>query len=502
MKTIGLIGGMSWESSAVYYQIVNQRVQAHLGGVHSAQTLLYSVDFGEIARLQHAGNWAQLAELLVDAAHRLERGGADFLVLCTNTMHKLADHLEQHSPLPLLHIADATAAAIRQRGQRKAGLLGTRFTMEQDFLRGRLAQHQLDVLIPDEQDRSIIHNVIYEELVKGIIREESRREYVRIIGQLTAAGAEGIILGCTEIGLLVTPSTPTPCCLTPLCCTPSRPPPWPWPMPTPTPGTGLPSRLLNAFYPRPLLTPTTMPQLFRFFSTGLLLLSLGLAACNQQPRNDSAAAAASPATYFQSQEEGVQDGGVKVIPISTPKGTFNVWTKRFGNNPTMKVLLLNGGPGATHEYFECMENFLPKEGIEFIYYDQLGCGNSDNPKDTSMWSLPRYVEEVEQVRKTLNLSKDNFYLLGHSWGGILAAEYAFKYQQNLKGLIISNMMMSCPDYGRYADEVLAKQMKPEVLAEIRQIEAKKDFSNPRYMQLLEPNFYAQHLCRIVPNPSP
>jgi proline iminopeptidase len=152
--------------------------------------------------------------------------------------------------------------------------------------------------------------------------------------------------------------------------------------------------------------------------------------------------------------------------------------------------------------FECMESFLPQEGIEFIYYDQLGCGNSDNPRDTAMWSLPRYVEEVEQVRQALNLNKDNFYLLGHSWGGILAAEYAFKYQQNLKGLIISNMMMSCPAYGRYADEVLAKQLKPEVLAEIRQIEAKKDFGNPRYMGLLEPNFYAQHLCRIVPNPEP
>jgi aspartate racemase len=204
MKTIGLIGGMSWESSAVYYQIANQRVQAHLGGVHSARMLLYSVDFGEIARLQHAGDWEQLTEILVDAAHRLERGGADFLVLCTNTMHKLADRLADRSPLPLLHIADATAAAIQRRGLRRVGLLGTRFTMEQDFIRGRLARRQqLDVLIPSEQDRSLVHQVIYEELVKGIIREESRREYVRIIGELTAAGAEGIILGCTEIGLLV-----------------------------------------------------------------------------------------------------------------------------------------------------------------------------------------------------------------------------------------------------------------------------------------------------------
>ena len=228
-------------------------------------------------------------------------------------------------------------------------------------------------------------------------------------------------------------------------------------------------------------------------------------ACNQQPRpaaTEAPGLTPTLATYFAPQPAAVQTGGVQIIPINTPKGRFNIWTKRFGNNPKIKVLLLNGGPGATHEYFECLESFLPAEGIEFIYYDQLGCGLSDNPKDTSMWSLPRYVEEVEQVRKALNLNKDNFYLLGHSWGGILAAEYAFKYQQNLKGLIISNMMMSCPEYGKYAQDVLAKQMKPEVLAEIRKMEAQKDFANPRYMGLLEPNFYAQHLCRIVPNPEP
>ncbi|MBF9223897.1 proline iminopeptidase-family hydrolase [Hymenobacter ruricola] len=248
------------------------------------------------------------------------------------------------------------------------------------------------------------------------------------------------------------------------------------------------------------------PFLFLRAGAGLLLSATLLLGCSQ-PQSpgeiDPAAAAGNPvARYFAPSETGVQDGGVRVIPISTPRGKFNVWTKRFGNNPKMKVLLLNGGPGATHEYFECFENFLPQEGIEFIYYDQLGCGNSDNPRDTAIWSLPRYVEEVEQVRQALHLTKDNFYLLGHSWGGILAAEYAFKYQQNLKGLIISNMMMSCPAYGKYAADVLAKQMKPAVLAEIRQIEAKKDFSNPRYMALLEPNFYAAHLCRIVPNPEP
>ncbi|MBJ6144139.1 proline iminopeptidase-family hydrolase [Hymenobacter sp. BT559] len=245
---------------------------------------------------------------------------------------------------------------------------------------------------------------------------------------------------------------------------------------------------------------------FSTCSMALVVLSALLSGCGQSQTSATAEVVTTnttvPADYFPAPETGVKTGGVQVIPITTPKGTFKVWTKRFGNNPKTKILLLNGGPGATHEYFECMESFLPQEGIEFIYYDQLGCGNSDNPRDTAMWSLPRYVEEVEQVRKALNLDKDNFYLLGHSWGGILAAEYAFKYQQNLKGLIISNMMMSCPAYGRYADEVLANQLKPEVLAEIRQIEARKDFSNPRYMGLLEPNFYAQHLCRIVPNPEP
>ncbi|MFZ1529606.1 MAG: proline iminopeptidase-family hydrolase [Ferruginibacter sp.] len=200
--------------------------------------------------------------------------------------------------------------------------------------------------------------------------------------------------------------------------------------------------------------------------------------------------------YFIKQDSGLQTGGIKMIPISTPKGNFNVWTKRVGNNPKIKLLLLNGGPGATHEYFECLENFLPAAGIEFIYYDQLGCGNSDNPKDTSMWDLTRYVEEVEQVRKALNLTKDNFYLLGHSWGGILAMQYAIKYQGNMKGLIISNMMSSCPDYGKYAREVLAKQFDPKVLDSIRQIELKSDFQNPKYMELLVPHFYEKHILRM------
>lgn len=200
--------------------------------------------------------------------------------------------------------------------------------------------------------------------------------------------------------------------------------------------------------------------------------------------------------FFKKSTDSIQTGGVKVIPITTPKGTFNVWTKRIGNNPKVKVLLLNGGPGATHEYFECFENFLPAEGIEFIYYDQLGCGNSDNPNDVAMWDLARYVEEVEQVRVALGLDENNFYLLGHSWGGILAMEYSLKYQKHMKGLIISNMMSSCPEYGKYADEVLAKQLNPAVLNEIEKIEAAKDFSNPRYMELLLPNFYEKHILRF------
>jgi proline iminopeptidase len=220
-----------------------------------------------------------------------------------------------------------------------------------------------------------------------------------------------------------------------------------------------------------------------------LVLFFALSSC-QKGTSENASA------YFQKTNDSIQNGGVKVIPITTSKGNFNVWTKRIGNNPKIKLLLLNGGPGATHEYFECFENFLPAEGIEIIYYDQLGCGNSDNPNDVALWDLARYVEEVEQVRKALNLDASNFYLLGHSWGGILAMEYALKYQNNMKGLIISNMMSSCPEYGKYADEVLAKQMDPKVLAELNQIEAAKDFTNPRYMELLIPNFYEKHILRF------
>ncbi len=204
--------------------------------------------------------------------------------------------------------------------------------------------------------------------------------------------------------------------------------------------------------------------------------------------------------YHAITDSGLQTGGVKMIPIKTPVGNFKVWTKRFGNNPTIKVLLLHGGPGGTHEFFESFESFFPKEGFEFYEYDQLGSFFSDKPTDTTLWTVDRFVDEVEQVRIALGLNKDNFYLLGHSWGGLLAMEYAFKYQQNLKGLIISNMMSSCPDYGKYAEDVLAKQMDPKILDTIRALEAKKDFNNPKYMELVIPNFYNQHFCRLQPWP--
>jgi len=202
----------------------------------------------------------------------------------------------------------------------------------------------------------------------------------------------------------------------------------------------------------------------------------------------------SSVNYYDLGETGLKSGGIKMIPIHN--GKYKVWTKRVGNNPTIKVLLLHGGPSATHEYFESFDSFFPQAGIEYYYYDQLGSYYSDQPTDSSLWTIERFVEEVEEVRTALNLDSSNFYLLGNSWGGILAMEYALKYQKNLKGLIICNMMASCPDYGRYAEEVLSKQMDPTVLSEIRQLEAKKDFANPRYMELLIPNYYEQHLCRF------
>jgi proline iminopeptidase len=227
-----------------------------------------------------------------------------------------------------------------------------------------------------------------------------------------------------------------------------------------------------------------MRNIFSLFFIGLAMVGCDIKTANKDNTID----------YHDLGERDIKSGGIKMIPIHG--GKFNVWTKRIGNNPKIKVLLLHGGPSATHEYFESFDSFFPPEGIEYYYYDQLGSYYSDQPTDTSLWKIERFVEEVEDVRKALSLDSTNFYLLGNSWGGILAMEYALKYQQNLKGLIICNMMASGPDYGKYAAEVLAKQMDPEVLREVRAIEAKKDFSNPRYTELLIPHFYEKHICRF------
>ncbi|HZW47525.1 MAG TPA: aspartate/glutamate racemase family protein [Microvirga sp.] len=203
-KTIGLIGGMSWESSAEYYRIINQDMLRRMGGVHSARSLMFSVDFDEIKQLQHAGEWDRLATVMTDAALHLERGGADFIVLCTNTMHRLADAITSSVRIPLLHIADPTAERIKAAGFKRVGLLGTAFTMEQDFYKGRLQdRHGLDVIVPDAADRQVVHDVIYKELVLGRIEPESRQAYRAIIARLIERGAEAVILGCTEIMLLV-----------------------------------------------------------------------------------------------------------------------------------------------------------------------------------------------------------------------------------------------------------------------------------------------------------
>ena len=206
MKIVGLLGGMSWESTAEYYRLINEGVKSRLGGLHSAKILMYSVDFEPIEKLQHAGEWAEAARILIEGARRIEAGGADFLVICTNTMHKLADEIAAAIGIPILHIADATADRIKSAGMSRVGLLGTKFTMEEDFYKGRLAErHGLDVLIPNDEGRQLVHDVIYDELCIGKIHEESKREFSRIIDELVSHGAEGIILGCTEIGLLVKP---------------------------------------------------------------------------------------------------------------------------------------------------------------------------------------------------------------------------------------------------------------------------------------------------------
>jgi proline iminopeptidase len=235
---------------------------------------------------------------------------------------------------------------------------------------------------------------------------------------------------------------------------------------------------------------------------GIMAAALGGCSASSTTTAGSSARPAAPSYLDYSGRDDVLSGGVKMIPIDTPKGKFSVWTKRIGNNPAMKVLLLHGGPGATHEYMEAFDSYFPAASIEYYYYDQLGSAYSDQPDVPELWEVPRFVEEVEQVRQALHLDRSNFYLLGQSWGGILALEYALKYQQNLKGLVISNMMASIPAYNEYAHKVLMPQMDPKALGEIQQLEAAKKYGDPRYMELLVPNFYTQHILRMPPDEWP
>ncbi|WP_207536155.1 aspartate/glutamate racemase family protein [Desertivirga arenae] len=206
MKTIGLIGGMSWESTALYYQIINRKIQDTLGGVHSARCILYSVDFAEIAELQHKGDWDALAEKMIFAAQKLQACEADLIILCTNTMHKVASHIEKNIQIPFLHIADATAGEIHKKSFRKVGLLATKFSMEEDFLKSRYRKkYGIETIVPDEKSRNDIHKIIYDELVKGIINRQSKQRFMEIIADLVEQGAEAIVSGCTEIELLINP---------------------------------------------------------------------------------------------------------------------------------------------------------------------------------------------------------------------------------------------------------------------------------------------------------
>jgi proline iminopeptidase len=232
------------------------------------------------------------------------------------------------------------------------------------------------------------------------------------------------------------------------------------------------------------------------FHFSLIIMVLVVSSCKNSEEK-STQPTDSLSNYFDYSDSDDQfTGGIKMIPITTPKGTFKVWTKRVGNNPKMKVLLLHGGPGGTHEFFECFDGYFPKEGIEYIYYDQLDSYYSEQPNDSTLWTTKHFVEEVEQVRQGLNLSKDNFYLYGQSWGGILAMEYALKYQDHLKGLVISNMMASIPEYEKYAAEVLGPQLPPVVYKEIKDMEANNDFGNPRYTELVTNYYYTEHVLRM------
>ncbi|MDA8569361.1 proline iminopeptidase-family hydrolase [Flavobacteriaceae bacterium] len=223
----------------------------------------------------------------------------------------------------------------------------------------------------------------------------------------------------------------------------------------------------------------------------IITLFLGLNSCEQK------------STYLDySKSDSQLSGGTKMIPVKTALGTFNVWTKQVGNNPKIKVLLLHGGPGATSEYWEAADSYFPNAGIQYFYYDQLGSGKSENPNDERLWNVDRFVDEVEQVRKALGLDASNFIILGHSWGGILGLEYAIKYQENLKGLIISNMVSSIPDYIDYANKVLGPQLPEEVLKKIKFYEQKEDYSNPEYLGLIEEYYYPKHVLRMSPSEWP
>lgn len=238
-----------------------------------------------------------------------------------------------------------------------------------------------------------------------------------------------------------------------------------------------------------------MKKILLLFALAFLLFS-----CNtqqpEQPKQEETPSTTKVDYLDYSGRDDILSGGVKMIPITTPKGEFKVWTKRVGNNPDIKVLLLHGGPGGTHEFFEVFDSFFPKAHIEYYYYDQLESAFSDQPHDPDLWTIEHFVDEVEQVRQALGLDASNFYLYGQSWGGLLAMEYALKHQENLKGLIISNMVSSVPEYNKYAKEVLAKQLPEEVLKEVRELEAKGEYTSPRYEELLFEHFYTQHVLRM------
>ncbi len=204
MKTIGLLGGMSWESTALYYKLINEEIKKQLGGLHSAKVVIYSIDFDEIEKLQHCGNWDETAVILSEAAKNIQNASADFLLICTNTMHKVAPEIKKNIDIPILHIADATGKKLQEENIEKIGLLGTAFTMKQDFYKERINNNfNIEVIIPNELDMNIVHKIIYEELCLGIVKDDSKKEYLRIIDNLVSKGAQGVILGCTEIGMLI-----------------------------------------------------------------------------------------------------------------------------------------------------------------------------------------------------------------------------------------------------------------------------------------------------------